>query len=307
MYNIRAPRGIQPLNAVYDVRSTVRDLTHQTSSGVASGGQQKSMSILYDAPTLQQDRSILMGEVLFTPARAWIPGANDDPEVRSCLNGVLFKTNGKTLEDKKKDLRKSIRPVSIALKHVIFDTPNIARGPSDQPVGAVAGQMTVTNLGDKPIEMGQAMQIAMPTTEFMNQYNDGITKVSDNRRAIAYKKLEMPHTLKGVYDSPDEKFKEAVEAACLVIAKGNKSEAKKLKEGFENALKDPDVELKLIRDSVVAASRAAITYKIKRCIGGVLKGGEPGQKFVCNSQPMTNLVARAVDPDIRVHVSGRAS
>jgi hypothetical protein len=284
-----ASRGLQPVNAVYDTRGVIEDVAYQQLTGTVSGKK----SILYDSPVVPKDRSIVVGETAFTKAKGWVDGTPDDPEVRTVLNGLTFMHTG---TDKQTSLRKSIRPVGIALKTVVYDTTNTNRGPSDQPVLAVSGQLTTVNTGDKHIEMGQAVQIVLPRPDTKYQYDDKVNYFSANRAVLAYEKLEMNHTFLGEYEN-NEALRDALNHVFEKAANGDTKIANGFKNSFEGLLNDPAEQIKF--DALLAMTRASTMYQLRRYVGTSISGAEKGRKFKCNVQPLTNLVSRAVDSNLK--------
>lgn len=287
-----ASRGIQPFNAVYDNRGVREDVEYQQVSGRGTSRKRT----LYDSPVVAKDRSIIAGEVAFTKSKVWVPGSADDPEVRSALNGLTVLTSGKDLTPA--DVRKYIRPVGIASKTVVYDTVNTNIGPSDQPVLAVSGHLTVVNTGQTSIPMGHAVQVSLPGKEVLNQYDDKVNIPSPNRVVMAYESLKMQHTFKGEY-AKNKKLRDAFDAVFAKIEANNgpsKADSQKMLEGAMSSSNPMD---QLRMDAMLAMVRAASMYQLRNYVCTSLTGAEKGHKIKLNVQPLTNLVSRAVDIDLK--------
>lgn len=160
----KAPRGIQRINARHDTKSVVLE---------SKSGEKRK----YSLPSRVSDRSMIVGELAYEVKRAkWTPGSSRDPHVRTSLNGLNTS---------------DIRATGVCLKTIPYDATRLDSDPSDDPVLAVSGHMTVTNLGQKPIKLGDAVKYELPAENVGNQYKDGVNLLSDDRKVLAYESIHV--------------------------------------------------------------------------------------------------------------------
>lgn len=322
-------RGLQIVNGRYDVPGVANDVRFQ---GIDGQNQTRRRRVLYPAPTAKADRSIVAGEVLYEVTRNYSTQGDQQPHVRSCLNGLTFysKVDDDTFNSAKlgsigdaqrlnmkkvlDDIRDGVRFTGLSQKTVIYDATQVHMSPSDDPTVVTLGQITTINTGDKHISMGDALEAYLPDPRNTGpQYNDGINTFSSNRFVPGVRPLiwesEFAEELKQNKD-----LEYAIKQAIIDMLDGNVTTARTTWNKFEtdtkmdrNALEarvrggdvadaaaaQKQLDHIEILDDLLHAIRALTIYRMKNVICVPTTGAEPGVKLDVVVHQMQNLHARA--------------
>lgn len=301
-------RGFQVVNAKFDATGVADDVRFQQTSVPMAA---KRRGRLYDPPTNSLDRSIKMGETAFERTKAsYMPGTDEEAHVRTVLNGMTHPTrapeappNGEDPADWKrtrteimmKELRGSIRFVGVALKDVAYDASRPDIPPSDAPVLAVSGHLTVTNTGEKHIRVGDAVEAYLVTpSASLNQYNDDVNMFSPNRAVVGYRPLVLERSFEKELESNPELQAaiRALVAKAAVAAKTQQTAEEAYAEFTEKLAKDPkhakacDLLLYLVRTKTCDAI-------MSKYVGVATTSATQGSRFNIAIQPLPDLVSRA--------------
>lgn len=305
--------GAQVVTCTYDVDASTKDMdAHRSASMTSIATRPRTV---FTPPVLPADRMIRIGEVLFQTNPRWTVNSPDNPPVRSVLNGIIVKgiAPDTHVNAKRAAMRKMMQPIGFSRKDIaVVPTNSGSFSVPDKPVALDSGMFTATNLGQKPIEVGQAMQIRIPNVDVQKQYSDGTTQFSENRAVCEFVTLKMKHTLAGWFGEQTEN--DEVEAArprrqdepafvperrgmlnTLIRAMPDADQAR-----ISQLMLHGDPHFRHNADALLALTRAAIMQRIGRKYLGVAStGADKGRKLNINQQPLTNLVSRAVDYDLR--------
>lgn len=149
------------------------------------GGRNVSESV-YNPLSNPLDRSIKIGEMLFETNNKKKRAMNQQPNVRSVLNGIHVKSTGNG-GDRLKALRNLIHPIGPSVKDVVCNAAISGGAPSDDPVVLLAGIATTTNLGGTPICAGDSVEWFLVDPKTRHQYDDGVNVFAPHRAAIGYR------------------------------------------------------------------------------------------------------------------------
>ncbi len=289
-----ATQGAQRINALHDTAGITGDVSFQQSSGK----QHKSHRVPYVAPTSMSDRTMMKGEIAVARSKGWVPGTQDNPHVRTVLNGMTVKSVlsdtdvMKNPESLLAEMKKSVRMVGVMLKTVEYDASRIDLDPSDDPVVLVSGHITVTNTGQHSIESGNAMQAYFVPTDTINQYNDKVNFFSPNRVVLGMKPLIMEQEMRKELLANDKNLEKAFYDAFKAIAASPAVEAE-LMAKLTALTSLTAIDAPLLCDATLHAARANTMWQMHKFVGVATTGGEAGHRFNLLSHPITNLVSRS--------------
>lgn len=252
-----ANRSHHVVNCKHDTRGVAEDVRFSMN-----GSQFINKDRRYGPPTLNKDRSIKAGEVLFTYRKNRL-GPDQQPSVRSVLNGALFARNNKSHEDQ-------IRIVGVSAKDVEYDAGHYDLDPSDDPVAVVSGTITAVNTGSHKIQAGDAVQAYLPPPGGPPQYQDGASRFSDDRKVFAYRPLVLPRTM----------YEEIEQSGLL-------PELSKLDPSIQSRIKEPRF------NDLLETIRAQAYYEMRNVVGVATTEGLKGKRFDLMVNPMLNLKDRS--------------
>lgn len=289
-------RGGQVVNAIYDTPGVSDDVAYQQTASVSNN----SRRCVYQPPGNKADRTMLIGEVAVARTNKWTPGTQEDVHVRTCLNGMMFPSrtpsevaatpNGKVAL--LKEMREKIRFAGIVNKTVQYDASRPDLPTSDQPTFLAVGHLTVANLGDQSIEVGNAMEAYLVSPDTMNQHEDGVNFFSPNRVVVGLRPLAMHQDVLDMIN--DRSRPEMRNALVAMFEAGAPGSGERAIGAFIQKLNDPENRVKANR--MLHAARAASLAQMNKVQGVSTTGCEVGQHFNLANQPLSNLVSRSRVP-----------
>lgn len=201
--NTHAHLNAYVMNGRFGNRSLADDADRRTNSAKRSRYAYKTLYAPISDPV---DFTIKRGELLWTragPGKYPLLNENQQPSVLSVLNGLTVRdaNNGmKGFEDE-------IRVLGPSRKDVVFDSMNLHKPPSDDPVYMVACVTTMHNSGTETARPGDAMEWYLVEESLpILQINDGVTTFSRIRRTLGVRPLKLSCNVKETM-AEDEGFK----------------------------------------------------------------------------------------------------
>jgi hypothetical protein len=192
------------MNARFALNSLADDADRMTTPKKRARNNYTS---LYTPIVDTKDYTIKRGELLWMrngPGLHPLLNERQQPSVRSVLNGVTVINKG--MGDIKKALEKEIRVLGTSRKDVVFDSGNLRKPPSDDPVIVLAGVQPLYNTGKYTIRPGDAVEWYFVDDDHRHQINDGVTSFTATRFSLGLRPLEISCSVRETMDE-DPAFK----------------------------------------------------------------------------------------------------
>lgn len=274
MLNIGADRANHTVNCKYAYHEDVLDVRAEQN-----GAQTTKSKKYYDHLLRQGDKVLKRGEVSYTCTDPESIDFDQQPYVRTCLNGKRFRSSGTAPEKLRADLEKSIRMIGFVKTDIVYNEGgNHLSFPANmQPVTIVSGKTTAYNTGNRRIDAGKGVKAYIVDPRDPNQYNDA-NRMSSNRKVIGVETLSLHRDMRSEVNSVAlENFVKM----CRLLTGKNELEAKTQ---VEDGLKQKSADLFL------AAHRAMLMYRARNVVGVAVTHASPGGRMDVMLTTMLNPV-----------------
>lgn len=263
MLNIGADRATHTVNCKYAYHEDVQDVRAEQN-----GSHTTKSKKYYDHLLRQGDKVLKRGEVAYTCTDPETIDHDQQPYVRTCLNGKRFRSNEDARNEKQRsDLEKSIRMIGFVKNDIAYtEGGNQFSFPTNmQPVAIVSGKTTVYNTGNRRVEAGKAVKAYLVNPDEKNQYNDA-NRMSSNRKVVGLETLALHRDLKSEVGAEGKRrLVELVE---------------RLDPSVTDAGARVDAALKhASADVLLAAHRAMLMYRARNVVGVALSHASPGGRM----------------------------
>lgn len=265
-YTQGADRATHTINCKYAYNDDIQDIKAEQN-----GANSKSTRV-YEHLLNQGDKIMKRGEIAYVSLDTERVDIDQQPFVRTVLNGKRIKSKTTDPKEQLIEMEKSIRTIGFVKTDIVYSGTSVYGKSSHMQVPAiVSGKTTVVNSGTQPLIAGKAAQTYLLPPGSRNQHKN-YNRMDCNRTIIGLKPLEMYRDWDSdVGEDGRNAMEDFIDSAL----------------GDNRMLNPDDVQRKrqrAARDRILAVSRACTMHRAQSVAGVVLtnaSGGGQADGMLC--------------------------